>query len=200
MRRSGADAVAAIALAPASEQFAYELTNYKREATSAGIRERFTVGLAAVLWMWLGRHEACLASAVEVTAFPVITTVPTSSSGRTGPHPLARVVTGVVAGSGDRYRELLQAGEVAVGQRDFSVERFVARERLSGEAVLLIDDTWTTGAHMHGAAAALKAAGAGPVGALAIGRWYHPLEPANSAVEAQRRRRHWRWDECMLDT
>ena len=36
--------------------------------------------------------------------------------------------------------------------------------------MLLIDDTWTTGANAQSAAAALKAAGAGPVAAVVIGR------------------------------
>jgi orotate phosphoribosyltransferase len=36
--------------------------------------------------------------------------------------------------------------------------------------VLLIDDTWTTGANAQSAAAALKDAGAGPVAAVVIGR------------------------------
>jgi orotate phosphoribosyltransferase len=36
--------------------------------------------------------------------------------------------------------------------------------------VLLIDDTWTTGANAQSAAAALKSAGAGPVAAVVIGR------------------------------
>ena len=36
--------------------------------------------------------------------------------------------------------------------------------------MLLIDDTWTTGASAQSAAAALKAAGAGPVAAVVIGR------------------------------
>jgi orotate phosphoribosyltransferase len=36
--------------------------------------------------------------------------------------------------------------------------------------VLLIDDTWTTGANAQSAAATLKAAGSGPVAAVVIGR------------------------------
>jgi orotate phosphoribosyltransferase len=41
---------------------------------------------------------------------------------------------------------------------------------LNGQSVLLIDDTWTTGANAQSAAAALKVAGAGPIGAVVIGR------------------------------
>ena len=60
--------------------------------------------------------------------------------------------------------------------------RFFARSSLVGlvacalanpagaESVLLIDDTWTTGASAQSAAAALKAAGAEHVAAVVIGR------------------------------
>jgi len=48
-------------------------------------------------------------------------------------------------------------------------EDTVFRE-LDGESVLLIDDTWTTGASAQSAAAALKAAGAGAVAAIVVGR------------------------------
>jgi orotate phosphoribosyltransferase len=54
--------------------------------------------------------------------------------------------------------------------RRFDARRFEAVRTLNGEGVLLIDDTWTTGASAQSAAAALKAAGAGPVGAAVIGR------------------------------
>lgn len=137
--------------------------------------------------------------AAEIDRFPVITTVPSSSSGRAGAHPLVTLVSGIVVGSADRYRDLLAAAPTPVGQREFTEDRYIARARLSGEPVLVIDDTWTTGAHAHGAAAALKAAGAGPVAVVAIGRWYHPEEPLNAVVERQLKARKWSWDECMLD-
>jgi predicted phosphoribosyltransferase len=108
-------------------------------------------------------------------------------------------VSGVVVDSGKRYRSLLTPSDGAVGQREFTTERFRGLSLLHGEPVLLLDDTWTTGAHAHGAAAALKAAGAGAVGVVAIGRWYHPSEDANQRVEEQLRGRRWTWDECMLE-
>ncbi len=195
----GADAVAMIALAPQQNQLAYELTNYKREATSSGMRDRFTVGLAAVLWKWLAQHESCVAAAAGVTGFPILALVPASSSGRAGEHPLVRLATRVVIGSGERYRSLLAPSAVAPGPREFSPNRFRALTALSGEAVLVVDDTWTTGAHAHGAAAALKAAGAGAVAVVAIGRWYHPDDAANDRAEKHLRARSWSWDECMLE-
>lgn len=193
--RGGADVAAAIALAPAEGQhgqLARELFEYKRGHRS------LATGLAAVLWHWLARHEPCVAREAGVDGFPIITTVP-SSSGRAGNHPLVHLVSGVVIGSAERYRSLLDPSGKAFGQREFSVERYAATVELDREPVLVIDDTWTTGAHAHSAARALKDAGAGPVAVLAIGRWYHPNEPVNKFVEEQRRGRQWSWDECMFD-
>jgi len=192
-----ADAVAFVALAPeegSQRQFAHELYAYK----SRGGSPRLITGLGSVLWRWLGAHEDCLASACDVSAFDIITTVPSSSSGRTGDHPLVKVVSGVVVGSQARYKRLLFPSDVDVERREFSGRRFNALGDLTGLRVLLIDDTWTTGAHMLGAAGALKKLGAQAVGGVALGRWYHPSQSRNATVEEARRGLAWTWDTCML--
>jgi predicted amidophosphoribosyltransferase len=199
LQPAGADAVGLIALAPARSQLAYELVNYKREATPAAIRDRFTLGLAAVLWRWLAAHERCLAAAAGVPGFPIITTVPSTNRERRGEHPMVRLVSGIVIGSAERYRPLLSASGIAMGERDYRADRFVVTQRLNGEDVLVIDDTWTSGAQLQGAAAALKAAGAGRVAVLAIGRWYHPDDANNQRVEEARRTQSWDWDRCLFD-
>jgi adenine/guanine phosphoribosyltransferase-like PRPP-binding protein len=71
----------------------------------------------------------------------------------------------------DRYRPLLRRQDEDVAPHRFSVRRYSAIESLKGEPVLLIDDTWTTGANAQSAAATLTQAGAGPVAALVIGRF-----------------------------
>ena len=52
----------------------------------------------------------------------------------------------------------------------FDRDRYTSTVELNGQAVLLIDDMWTTGANAQSAAAALKHAGSGPVAAIVIGR------------------------------
>ena len=54
--------------------------------------------------------------------------------------------------------------------RAFDADKYIAVRALDGEPVLLIDDTWTTGANAQSAAAALRAAGAGPLAAVVVGR------------------------------
>ncbi|WP_146134810.1 ComF family protein [Actinopolyspora mortivallis] len=54
-------------------------------------------------------------------------------------------------------------------------DRFVVpdeyRERVRGKHVLVVDDTWTSGAKMQSAAVALSDAGAAQVTALCVARW-----------------------------
>ncbi len=63
--------------------------------------------------------------------------------------------------------------------RDLDPERFTA-PRLAGARVLLLDDTWTTGASVQSAAMALRGAGAGAVAAVVLGR--HLARPAAAAA------------------
>lgn len=161
-------AVSPISYSVAHEQLHHALASYKRLAGAAG--RRLAVQLAAVLWRYLDAHEACLARAVGVDAFPVLTTVPSGDASRDQRHALRWIVGEVVRPTRTRHERLLSRSSADVGPREFSPNKFVAERSLSGEPVLLIDDTWTTGANAQSAAAALQAAGAGPVAALVIGR------------------------------
>jgi predicted phosphoribosyltransferase len=70
----------------------------------------------------------------------------------------------------DRFARLLTRSDAAVDDRTISPEKYLAARTLSGEPVLLIDDTWTTGANSQSAAATLRHAGAGPIALVVIGR------------------------------
>jgi orotate phosphoribosyltransferase len=65
---------------------------------------------------------------------------------------------------------MLTRSSVAVPERTFDARKYDVARTLGGEAVLLIDDTWTTGSGAQSAAAALRGAGAGPVAAVVLGR------------------------------
>jgi hypothetical protein len=105
------DAVTFVSLAPAAEQMARDLYTYKRPNVPPNIRANRTTGLAATLWRWLQAHERCVASACGISTFEVVTTVP-STSGRPCDHPLVSLVSRLVVGSGNRYRDVL-SGVVA---------------------------------------------------------------------------------------
>ena len=160
-------AIAPISYSVGHEQLHHALASYKR--LSGEVAKRLTAGIAAVLWRYLVLHERCVARAAGVTSFPVITTVPSSDRCREA-HPMGRIVGELVGPTRQRYQPLLVRSEIDVAHRVFSPDKFTARSSLSGEPVLLIDDTWTTGANAQSAAATLRAAGSGPVAALVVGR------------------------------
>jgi hypothetical protein len=192
-----ADVTAFVSLAPRGEQFAYELIAYKNPRIPDHHRRRLQTGLAAVLWTWLGRHEACLAGRLSIRRFDVITTVP-STSGRPI-NPLRHLVSGVVSGSAERYRDLLGLNRTDLDQRAHAADRYHASRELRGARVLVIDDTWTTGAHAQSASAALKTAGAEAVGIVALGRWLNPSYGATADWLAKHRRPGWDWTRCCLE-
>lgn len=151
---------------------------------------------AAVLWRFLALHEECISHHCAVPGFAIVTTAP-STSGRTG-HPLRAMAAEMVQATRDRYRDLLTpTPEAARLGRTASPTRCTAAA-LRGESVLLIDDTWATGNHAQSAAAALKAAGAGGVAVVVLGRHLN-LEYATTADHVEQARlRRFAWDVCPL--
>jgi predicted phosphoribosyltransferase len=161
------------------------------------VARRFSVDLAAILWHYLAQHESCLAAAADASEFGLVTTVPSGRPDRDERHPLRRIVGELVGPTRGRHERLLRRSDEQLQIRSFSWHRYEALRPLSGQAVLLIDDTWTTGANAQSAAAALKAAGAGPVGAVVIGRHvnrdWHDTDRRLRVLA-----RPFRWDQCAL--
>ncbi len=162
------DAVAPISYSVAHEQLHHVLAAYKRLCGPRAVRSRME--LAAVLWRHLVAHERCVAAAAQVAKFELVTTVPAGTVERDPGHPLRALVRDLVEPVRARYEHLLERSSVPVPPREFDLRRFSVRRQLRGETVLLIDDTWTTGASAQSAGAALKSAGAGAVAAVVIGR------------------------------
>lgn len=162
------DVVAPISYSVAREQLHHVLAAYKR--ISGEVARRLSVQLAAVLWRYLAKHEHCIARAAGTPSFELVTTVPSGDRERDERHPLRSIVGELAGPTRHRHERLLSRSAVMVGPRQYSREKYVARRRLDGQPVLLIDDTWTTGANAQSAAAALKGAGAGAVAAVVIGR------------------------------
>ncbi len=162
------DAVAPISYSVAHEQLHHALAQYKRASTDAAVRLQRE--LAAVLWRFLAEHEHCVAKAAGTRGFELVTTVPSSNATRDEQHPLRTIVATTVKPTRERHRRLLRSADVAATPRQFDPNRFTPTEALHGQDILLIDDTWTSGASAQSAAAALKHAGAGTVAAVVIGR------------------------------
>jgi hypothetical protein len=162
------DAMIPVSYSVAREQLHHALAEYKR--LSGELARRLTIELAAVLWRFLAEHERCLATAAGVHALELVTTVPSGDRGRDEHHPLRWMAGEVIGLTRERHQRLLERSAIEAPRREFDARRFRTSRHLDGQAVLLIDDTWTTGASAQSAAAALKSAGAGSVAAVVIGR------------------------------
>lgn len=160
--------MAPISYSVGREQLHHALAQYKR--LDGEVARQLAVQLAAVLWRYLAEHERCAASAAGTEAFELVTTVPSSDRARDDRHPLRWIVGEVVALTRDRYERLLRRSSFALEAHEFSRQKYEPARELHGESILLIDDTWTTGANAQSAAAALRSAGAGRLAAIVIGR------------------------------
>jgi predicted amidophosphoribosyltransferase len=194
-------AFAPISYSVAHEHLHHTLASYKR--LTGQLARRLAIDLAAVLWRYLDVHEACVACAAGAgtrdvrCSFDLVTTVPSGDRERDQRHPLRWIVGELVRPTRGRHRMLLRRSRVNVRERGFDPAKYSAVDKLHGESVLLIDDTWTTGANAQSAAAALKSAGAGPVGAVVIGRHinreWHQNDLRLSFLPAP-----FDWDTCAL--
>jgi predicted amidophosphoribosyltransferase len=193
--RSVLDAVVPISYSVANEPLHRTLFGYKR--LPEPLAQRFQAELTAILRRHLALHERCLAAAAGVRRFELVATVPSGDRHRDRAHPLREIVDSALGPTRHRHRHLLRRSAFHSGPRSPDFLKYLAAQPLDGEAVLLIDDTWTTGANAQNAAAALKAAGAGPVAALAIGRHvnreWHDNDRRLRALAGQ-----FRWSSCAL--
>ncbi|HEY5013122.1 MAG TPA: hypothetical protein VIK61_10510, partial [Acidimicrobiia bacterium] len=151
-----------------------------------------TVGL---LGRFLRDHRECIAS--RGGQWDTITHVPSTSGRHPGVHPLARGLE-MYQPLHRQHAELLDRGPGEVERSSGSDDAFIARRDALGRAVLLIDDTWTTGAHAQSAASALVIGGASVVAIVPVGRLIDPSFHADW-WDGQRRRR-FDFDVCCLET
>jgi predicted amidophosphoribosyltransferase len=155
------------------------LRGYKDNLDTA-VRSRMALRLAALVSVFMANHQRCLGEWDYVTCVP--------SARRVAP---AAIVSHLRVFE-HRYNQVLAAadrhGERAVDPGRFAVSGTVRRDR-----VLLFDDTFTSGAGIFSAVAALREAGAEVVGPLVIGRHIRSdWEPSQALLDwlAQRK-----WDE-----
>jgi hypothetical protein len=189
------DGVAPISYSVAGGQLHYVLAAYKRRTDA--VARRLGLELAAVMWRFLIGHERCLAAAAGVDGFPVVTTVPSSERDHDDAHPLHAIVGELVGPVRARHARLLRRTGMPAPAHEFSSEKFETSADLSERPVLLIDDTWTTGANAQSAAATLKAAGAPRVAAVVLGRYlnrdWHENDRRISGLPPR-----FDWNSCAL--
>ena len=165
-----ADAVAPVAYAVKGSPLARDLWLYKAGRPGSGAAgSRLLLLLLAFLHDHGSRvwRQAGMARPSHACVVP-------SGRGRAGPHPLQALAAPYLAlpwvsmrprPGGDPWARSLDAG------------RFRAGPGATGAEVLLLDDTWASGASAQSAAVALKQAGARAVAVVVIGRHVPPPPP-----------------------
>ncbi|TGN64237.1 hypothetical protein EXE59_09940 [Nocardioides eburneiflavus] len=161
--------------------------------------------LASLLTNFLNNHSDCIddnAHGIDVAMF-----VPSDNRDR-GFNHLDQLVRGVFVGdpiferfdwSPDAIERDLRTSRPARGELKPGAYSVTPRS-VHGQAVLLLDDVWTSGSSASSAAAALKSAGAAHVTVVALGRQLNLSDRRGSTSEVYDDRCSTRWisDECVL--
>ncbi len=149
------------------------LRNYK-DGYTASVRAYALNRIAAIVWRFLAAHETCVANAVGVERFDLVTTVPSSSPEADDRRGAFRAIAEWCRPIAPRYERVLRATGNVPGGRDVNLNRFTTTRQVEGANVLLLDDTWASGGHAQSAAGALLTAGASKVAAAVVGRHVQP--------------------------
>ena len=181
-----ADAVVPISYAIKGTPFADHLWRYKSAPTPAPAPTPALVptsasagaSVLALLLAFLTDHGRCVWQRAGMPPPDRLAVVPTGA-GRPGPHPLLRLVSPYLRLPGCSLA--LRPGRQG---RDLDLDRFQVLARPAGASVLLLDDTWVSGASAQSAAAALKLAGARHVAVVVLGRHVNPDDAASAPLLA----------------
>jgi hypothetical protein len=133
----------------------------------------------ALLLAFLADHGPCVWQRAGMPPPDLLAVVPTGA-GRPGPHPLLRLVSPYL-----RLPACPLALRPGRQGRDLDLDRFRVLGRPAGASVLLLDDTWVSGASAQSAAAALKLFGARHVAVIVLGRHINPDDPASAPLLAR---------------
>jgi hypothetical protein len=199
-----ADLVVPISYAPKDGEHYARLCRYKTDAPGATAARAV---LRALLLTFLREHGPCLWPGAALPpparlAVPARLTVPgqlavvPSGQGRPGPHPLARLLAPLL---------VLAPAPLAIDPdeplgRSLNPDRFRASPSVAGQTVLLVDDTWVSGASAQSAAVALHRAGARRVIVVVLGRVVDPADPGSAGLLARMGDRGYDRSACAVPT
>lgn len=162
--------VVPVSLSEPFGQLHHVMKHYKNEALDAATRNGFVNQIAALIARFLHIHRSCITTAGG--PWDTVTSVP-STSGRAGEHPLETAIKRA-PGIGSEFEPLLVPGPVPLAHTQADDKGFTAVPEATGRSVLLVDDTFTSGARSQSAASALHLAGATVVAIVPVARIVNP--------------------------
>ena len=171
-----ADAVVPVSYAVKGTAFAADLWRYKSWPAPGAAAQ---TSMLALLLAFLHDHGACVWRHAGMPAPSRLAVVPTGC-GRPGPHPLLALSAPYLRLPVTRL--VIRPGEQG---RDPNVNRFSAERTPARASVLLLEDTWVSGASAQSAAAALKRAGARHVAVVVLGRHIDPADRLGGLLAAR---------------
>lgn len=178
------DALVPISYELGTSPFHRALRNYKDGPADP----RYLQSLHAVLRRFLWLHLEDIAAATGVDRFDRTCVVPSRTQARDDARGgLRKITANAVVYRNTQYERLLAPRPEAEGYKPhwWESNRFRCGKDLQDENVLLVEDTWTSGANALGAAQALKSAGAAKVVCVCLGRYLDPGFPAGSELNGQ---------------
>jgi hypothetical protein len=181
-----ADLVAPLTYGIERTQSAILLRHYKDDV-SAEARARHSRLIRRLLYLGIMKHQKCIEQRVGKPA-SVRVTVP-SRNRRPGVHPFTAIAQAMKAIDDDQLA--LAPARGAINDRVVSASQFeiVPKRSLSGQHILVLDDTWTTGSNTQSAALTLRQAGAEHVSVMVVGRWLSQTFGKNAEFIKTRLRR-----------
>lgn len=157
--------------------------------------------IAATIARFYDSHASCLVR-LAGREFDIVTTIPSTQPPPVRAiHPFNAAVA-MIGSLREMYRPTaLERGEGDIAHRHAVDDAFQTRGSMTGHSVLLLDDTFVSGAHVQSAASTLRLAGATSVVALVVCRIIKPAYGPNT-------RRIWQWastqrfrfDRCCICT
>ncbi len=163
------------------------LRRYK-DAAAISARAHFTEVLAELLGRFFSCHGDCLRR--RFGGWDALCTVPSSRRGRDGVRPSRPfdTVVGQVPSLAGLELIPLGPGPGRAAHLVPAADAFVAPAGIAGRRVLVLDDTWVTGARARSAAHVLTRAEAAAVGIVVVGR---SVDPESSPGVSR-----W-WERCL---
>ena len=152
-------------------------------------RQLIRIRLAAALTWFLRKHHECVGDWDHLVVVP--------SSKNAPPHPLEAVVKRSPT-LRDQLISPLALGSDPPQKRYASDNGFVTTEAVAGSRILLIDDTFTSGASVQSASSVLMNAGAQIPAVVVLGRFINPDWANNQEPWSALRSRPFDWDTCCV--